>query len=119
VIKTHGMRNQKKALPYMVLKIDGEYEDFPTFYEINKRVIFDSIYGTFCGLKNADRYNLILHLFAVIDDTNFETEFDLKRDDIVILIRDLMPFYEKLEDYEMCIKVKNLYETLYMMNNLS
>jgi hypothetical protein len=113
------MRNQKKILPYLVLKIDGEYDDFPSFYETNKRIIYDSIYGTFYGLINGKNKNLILQLYAIIDNSDFETEFDFKRDDIIVLIRDLIPFYEELEDYEMCTKVKNLYETLYMMNNLS
>jgi len=113
------MKTQKKDLPYIILNIDGIYEDFPTFYEINKRIIYDSIYGTFYGLINVTNKNLILRLHAIIDNADYETEFDLKRDDIIILMRDLIPFYEELEDYEMCDKIKNLYERLYIMNNLS
>jgi hypothetical protein len=105
------MKKKKRIvqIPYKVLRIDGDFVDFNSFYEENKKLIYDSIYETFLGfLKKDEDKKLILQVQASISEIPWETEFVFVEEDSIILKRDLMPFYEKNEDYEMCTKIKEL-----------
>ena len=106
------MRNQKNKKPFKTLKIEGDYNDFQTFYDRNKKLIYDSIFDTLSGFVVLDTKRLSLFVSSKIKDECWETEFNFKRNDYPILKRDLMPFYEQVEDYEMCEKIIKLHEKL-------
>jgi hypothetical protein len=92
-----------------VLKIDGEYCDFQTFYEKNKKIIYDSIFEIFNEfILNNEQKQFVLLLSTNIDEDCWDTELCFKSNDHIILKRDLMPFYEEIEDYEMCGKIIEL-----------
>ncbi len=95
-------------IPYKTLKIEGNFQDFNSFYEKNKKIIYDSIYETFLGFLKKEEKKLILQVTTNIEDIPWETEFIFVEEDSIILKRDLMPFYEKTEDYEMCSKILEL-----------
>ena len=101
------MKNLKK--PYKRLVIEGEYCNFQNFYEINKKLIYDSIYETFNGFIYEDTKNLTLFVSTKIENVQWETEFVFKRKDHPILKKELMPYYESVEDYEMCEKLVKLH----------
>ena len=86
--------------------------DFLTFYEINKKVIYDSIFITLSGFVVQNNKELTLFVSSKIKNESWETEFNFKRKDFPILKRDLMPYYEQIEDYEMCDKIIKLHEQL-------
>jgi hypothetical protein len=50
----------------------------------------------------------VLFLSTSIEEEGWDTEFKFKKEDYIILKRDLMPFYEEIEDYEMCSKIIEL-----------
>lgn len=92
-----------------ILKIDGEYSDFHTFYEKNKRIIYDSILESFDEFNQNDKIkHHVLQLSNVNEEDGWYAELDFKKEDYIILKRDLMPYYEKIEDYEKCSKIIEL-----------
>lgn len=101
-------RKRVVDIPYKTLKISGNFKDFNAFYEENKKIIYDSIYETFLGFLRKEEKKLILQVSTNIEDILWETEFVFVEEDCIILKRDLLPFYEKTEDYEMCTKILEL-----------
>jgi len=91
------------------LSIKGKYSGFTDFYDINKVKIYKNIINLFGSLKNKDKNNLILVLSAKIMDLDWETELKFSRQEIIVLIRDLIPYFESVEDYETCGEIHNLY----------
>ena len=91
------------------LSIKGKYSGFTDFYDINKVKIYKNIINLFGNLKNKDKNNLILVLSAKIMDLDWETELKFSRQEIIVLIRDLIPYFESIEDYETCGEIHNLY----------
>jgi hypothetical protein len=91
------------------LSIKGKYSGFTDFYDINKVKIYKNIINLFGNLKNKEKNNLILVLSAKIMDLDWETELKFSRQEIIVLIRDLIPYFESVEDYETCGEIHNLY----------
>ena len=91
------------------LSIKGKYSGFTDFYDINKVKIYKNIINLFGNLKNKDKNNLILVLSAKIMDLDWETELKFSRQEITVLIKDLIPYFESVEDYETCGEIHNLY----------
>lgn len=106
------MKNHKSNLPYKTLKIDGNHDNFETFYDKNKKIIYDSIFDTLLGFTIKNTIQLTLFVSSNIQNRHWETSFNFNRNDLKILKRDLMPFYEQTEDYEMCKKIGQLYDNL-------
>lgn len=100
----------KKNKSYKHLVIENDYEDFQTFYETNKKQIYDSIFETMTGFIDNKKKRLVLYVSAKIQSEDWGTEFVFKPDDYIILKRDLIPYYETIEDYEMCNKINNLHK---------
>jgi hypothetical protein len=94
------------------LSIKGKYSGFTDFYDINKVKIYKNIINLFGNLKNKDKNNLILILSAKIMDLDWETELKFNRQEIIVLTRDLIPYFESVEDYETCSEIQTLYKEI-------
>jgi hypothetical protein len=42
---------------------------------------------------------------------SWDTEFIFKKDEYEILVDQILPYYEEIEDYETCSKIKKLHES--------
>jgi hypothetical protein len=104
-------RNKTRA-PFVHLHLKGRYEDFNDFYDQNKEVIYKGIIETFNGFIGNKKQKLSLYIQALIRGLEWDTEFIFKRTQTIILTRDVLPFFEKNEDYETCIEIKKLKESL-------
>lgn len=94
---------------YIDLVFENNYEDFKDFYDENKNLIYKSILEIFKGFTKTRKKSLTLHLSAKIKEYDWDTEFNFSRNEIIVLKRDLMPYFEEIEDYETCNEIKNLY----------
>jgi hypothetical protein len=56
--------------------------------------------------------SLVLKLSAKFKDSDWNTEFEFHRNETIVLKRDILPFFEENEDYEMCGQVLNLHKEL-------
>lgn len=104
----------RKPKPFKRLNIKGKYNSFPQFYDENKEIIYRSIIDVFDAFKTKKVSNLILVISAKIEDISWKTEFNFTKQESIILKRDIMPFFEDIEDYETCNRIKNLHKELTM-----
>lgn len=98
--------------PYKKMYIKGKYEDFTDFYTINKKPIYENIMEVFQGFKGNKKRVLTLYIQAIIQGLEWDTELKFNRNDTLVLTRDVLPFFEQIEDYEKCSEVKKIYEEL-------
>ena len=101
-----------KQTYFKELFIEGRYKDFNDFYDENKLIIYKSIIEIFLEFKKTKKNTLSLNLSAKIKGMNWDTEFTFKRDETIVLKRDVLPYFEDIEDYESCAEIINLYKDL-------
>lgn len=107
-------RKPKKhsSLPFKKVKIDGNYGDFKDFYDNNKELIYKSIIDLFSEFKRTRKKTLTLCIEARIKGLEWDTEFNFTKKESFILKRDVMPYFEEIEDYETCGEIINLHNQL-------
>lgn len=103
---------RKKNAPFKSLVYEDRYKTYGDFYDEHKTEIYKSIFEIFKEFKKNKGENLSLYISAKIEGIDWDTEFNFHRDETILLKRDLMPYFEKIEDYETCIEIKNLYKEL-------
>lgn len=105
--------NQKpKDTVIKKLVIKESYKDFSSFYGENKELIYKTIVNLFNSLKRKDKNNVILVLSAKINRLQWETELKFSRIESIVLVRDILPFFEENEDYEFCEEITTLYNKI-------
>jgi hypothetical protein len=92
----------------LVIDLDKNYQDFRHFYDENKSIIYKSIIEIFEKFKTTKKKNLKLLVKAIIMDLEFETEFCYTKNENFVLTRDLMPYFEQIEDFETCARIRDL-----------
>jgi hypothetical protein len=96
--------------PYRKMYIKGKYEDFTDFYTINKKPIYENIIEVFKGFTGDSKKRVLtLYLQAIIQGLEWDTEFKFNKSDTIVLTRDVIPYFEEIEDYETCQEVRNLF----------
>jgi hypothetical protein len=99
-------------IPFKELKIKGRYNEFKDFYDTNKGLIYKSIIEVFHEFKKTRKKSLSLNISAKIKGLEWDTEFNFSRNETIVLKRDVMPFFEEIEDYETCSEILNLHKEL-------
>jgi len=102
----------KSGVATKKLSIKGKYNEFSDFYDVNKVVIYKNILKLFTSFKDKENTTLVLTISAKIKGLDWETDLKFTRDEINVLKRDIMPYFEEIEDYETCGKICKLHETL-------
>jgi len=96
----------------IVVDLTKNYQDFRHFYDENKSIIYKSIIDIFEKFKTTKKKNLKLLVKATIMDLEFETEFCYRKNENFVLMRDLMPYFEQIEDFETCARIRDLSKEL-------
>lgn len=97
------------------LSIKGKYEEFNDFYGENKIVIYKNILKLFTNFKKQDKDELLLIISAKIKGIDWETELKFGRKETIVLVRDIMPYFEEIEDYETCGQICDLYKKIQLV----
>jgi hypothetical protein len=97
---------------FKVLTFEGEYDGFTDFYSENKSEIYRTIIDLFNEFKNNKKKTLNLGISAKIKGLDWDTEFSFKRNESIILTRDVIPYFESLENYEICSEIIELHKDL-------
>ena len=71
-----------------------------------------AIVKLFKSLKRKDKNIVILILGAKINGLQWETELKFKRQESIVLVRDILPFFEESEDYETCGEITDTYNKI-------
>ena len=90
------------------LKYTKKYESFEDFYSEAKPEIYRTIVDVFDEFKNTDKKYITISLSAIISTVNWDTEFTFTKDQYFVMKRDILPFFEENEDYEMCSRIMKL-----------
>jgi len=98
--------------PYIKLEIDENYQDFNDFYQTNKDTIYKNIINIFKGLKTTRKKYLKLLVHSKIDGFTWGTEFVFDKTQKQILVNDILPFFEKREEYEICGEIMKIYNSI-------
>ena len=106
------MDTKTDAIATKKLSIKGRYDGFSDFYDVNKTVIYKNILKLFTNFKKEDKDELILIISAKIKGLDWETELKFGRKESIILVRDIMPYFEGIEDYETCGQICDLYKKI-------
>lgn len=97
----------------ITLNIEETHDDFRKFYDNSKPVIFKTIIECFnILLTNPRKKKISLVVIGRISGYNWDTEFTFYKDDKQTLLRDVLPFFEQIEDYETCSEIINLHREL-------
>lgn len=110
--KKPTLKRKTKKQPYIVLTIDGNFQDFTDFYDDNKEVIYKNILVLFDSLLTSPQPTLSLSVVARIRGLEWDTEFNFSKKDKETLLKDVMPYFEQSEDYETCSKIIELHKQL-------
>jgi hypothetical protein len=94
------------------ITIDGDYIDFKTFHNNNIEKIYNEIIECFKEFKDSSVENVNLLVKAKIQNLDWDSEFKFDKLKIEILIKDILPYYEKNEFFEKCSEIKKLYNHL-------
>ena len=88
------------------------YKSFGEFYGVNKESIYRALVKLIKSLKRKDKNIVILNLGAKINGLQWETELKFKRQESIVLVRDILPFFEESEDYETCGEITDTYNKI-------
>jgi hypothetical protein len=102
----------KKNNHDLLIDLNKNYKDFGDFYGENKTIIYKSIIDVFEKFKTTKKKNLKLIVKAMISDLDFETEFCYSINEKIVLTRDLIPYFESVEDFETCARIMDLNKEL-------
>jgi hypothetical protein len=101
-----------KKTPFKSLVFEEKYKLYSDFYGKNKELIYQNIFEIFKEFKNTRKRILSLHISAKISHIDWDTELVFHKKESIVLKRDLIPFFEEIEDYETCHKINSLYNEL-------
>jgi hypothetical protein len=94
------------------LRFYTDYDSYLEFAEDTRFDIYNSIYDIFTRLLVENKPELKMIVAAKVDGEDWTTNFTFTKNDTIVIKRDLLPFFENLEDYEMCDNIKKLYKDL-------
>lgn len=93
------------------LIIKTNYPDFKSFYKDSQELIYRKVLYAFEELKKTKKDKKLV-VTSEINDHVFDTDFDINIESVNMLMNTIIPFFEKIEDYETCSKIVELYSDL-------
>lgn len=90
------------------LKYTTKYKSFEEFYSEAKPEIYKTIVDIFDEFNKTDKQVITISLSANISGMNWDTDFSFTKDQYFVMKRDILPFFEETEDYEMCSRIIKL-----------
>lgn len=94
------------------LKFNNDYDSFVEFLEDTRFEIYNSVFKMFSKLYTEKLEVVKMVVIGKINGKDFDTDFIYTKKQSSVITDELLPFYEKREDYEMCQNIKTLYKNL-------
>jgi len=99
------------------LDINLNFTSFSSFFENSKGTIYTSMINSYIDLYDKKIKSKILLVNAKIDNQNFTTEFNISVNLPNIIIDIIIPYFEEIENYEMCDTSMKIYEKLIRLSD--
>jgi len=97
---------------FKVLEYANNYNSFDHFYSEHKAKIYETIVEVFEEFKTTTKAVLTVRLRTTIGGVLWDSEFGFTKDQYFILKRDILPFFEVEENYEMCSRIMKVYNEI-------
>ena len=94
------------------LKFRDDYDDYNSFYDEHREDIYKAIIYLFDVFKTSNRKVLSIKVTATIAGIFWTTELVFNKDQFYILNRDILPFFEENEKYDICSEIVKLSKEL-------
>ena len=94
------------------LTITTSYPNYPTFYKTEKKQIYLGYIETFKKLAISTDKDKQLIVKYRIEEQSYTTNLVVDRSKIGVLKSHILPFFEQLEEYEICSDIVELYDSL-------
>lgn len=102
-------KNSTYSRRFLMLEFVKEYKDYIEFYTENKEVIYRKILSLYEEMRNEGWEGTFLEMDVKnIDNFNYVTKIPFESDQKGILEKSLLPYFEKREDFDTCIRIRNL-----------
>jgi hypothetical protein len=104
------------------LVITEKYDGYSNFFEKNRTEIYLGIVECFELLSNSNRKTIkyLVKSKFISDNSSlidFSSDFIFRKSEANILNDIVLPYFEKIEEYEKCRDILNLYKKLTNTNN--
>jgi hypothetical protein len=97
--------------PFITVELEQKkYRDFKELYDTNKDSIYDGVIEIFKELKNSRKRSLTLLVTSKFGPLNWDTEFIFNKKEYDVLMTQILPYFEEIEDYEKCVEIKSLHD---------
>lgn len=94
------------------LTFEKKFKSYHDFHNENKEKIYKSIIDLFSEFQKVKNKTLSIVISAKIENIDWTTELNFNRNEIKILKKDLMGYFEEIEDYETCSQIISLSKNL-------
>jgi len=94
----------------LTISFTDHFTDYGTFMEVSRDPIYRTILSAFKELKKKEK--VAINVSAHVDNTEFESELEFTKLNLDILTDVVNPYFEEIEDYEMCAKVMEVLSEL-------
>ena len=89
-----------------------KFKSYGQFHSENKEKIYKTIIDLFKEFSVVRNKTLSMTISANIENIEWNTELCFSRNESYILKKDVMPYFEEIEDYETCSEIINLSKSL-------
>jgi hypothetical protein len=89
-----------------------KYKSYSDFHTENKEEIYKTIIDLFKEFKVVKNKTLSFLISANIENIEWKTELSFNRDELFLLKKDVMPYFEEIEDYETCSEIISITKNL-------
>lgn len=89
-----------------------KFKSYNHFHTENREKIYKSIVDLFQEFQFVKNKTLTVSISANIENIEWSTELTFNRDEFHILKKDVMPYFEDIEDYETCSKIVSITKSL-------
>jgi len=89
-----------------------KYKSYGQFHSENREKIYKTIIELFKEFSLVKNKTLSMTISADIENIEWNTELCFNRGESYILKKDVMPYFEEIEDYETCSEIINLSKSL-------
>lgn len=98
----------KTSFGVIPMLIDKDYPNFIEFLKNEKYGIYHKILEAFELMITTNNDIKKLLVVSKVEGTIFNTEFNINKNNIKLLSETVMPYFEKIEDYESCSRIQKL-----------
>lgn len=97
---------------FKTLEYDGDYDSFESFYNENKSEIYESIVSMFEEFKTTPKNILTINMKSTINGIFWNSDISFDKSQFFILKRDILPYFEEVEEYEICNRILKTHNEL-------